>query len=163
GSWTLSTTAGTNTLTATSSGLTGSPVTFTSEGAGRAGGRGAFTTAPSSAGQSGVALVQQPVLQLQDANGNPVSQSGVGVTAPAGSAVSSPPSVIVHDGSGNPVQGVTVTFAPAAGSGSVTGGTQTTNGSGIATVGSWTLSTTAGTNTLTAASSGLTGSPVTFT
>src|SRR5205823_10185583 len=40
-------------------------------------------------------------------------------SAPAGSAVSSPPSVIVHDGSGNPVQGVTVTFAPAAGSGSV--------------------------------------------
>src|SRR5438093_7726742 len=37
---------------------------------------------------------------------------------PAGSAVSSPPSVIVHDGSGNPVQGVTVTFAAAAGSGS---------------------------------------------
>src|SRR5207244_4140761 len=72
--------------------------------------------------------------------------------------VSSPPSVIVHDGSSNPVQGVTVTFAPAAGSGSVTGGTQTTNGSGIATVGSWTLSTTAGTNTLTATSSGLTGS-----
>src|SRR5204862_5646103 len=64
---------------------------------------------------------------------------------------------------GNPVQGVTVTFAAAAGSGGVTGGTQTTNGSGIATVGSWTLSTTAGTNTLAAASSGLTGSPVTFT
>src|SRR5207249_1198504 len=156
-------------------------------------------------------LAQQPVLQLEDANGNPVSQSGVVVTAtvspagatpsnatattngsgvasftglsltgtvgsytlsfgatgltpatagitlsagtaaviganslttqsaPAGSAVSSPPSVIVHDGSGNPVQGVTVTFAAAAGSGSVTGGTQTTNESGIATVGSWTL------------------------
>src|SRR2546426_4733478 len=43
-------------------------------------------------------------------------------SAPAGSAVGSPPSVIVHDGSGNPVSGVTVTFAPAAGSGSVTGG-----------------------------------------
>src|SRR3989475_8756742 len=81
----------------------------------------------------------------------------------AGSAVSSPPAVIVHDGSGNPVSGVTVTFVSAAGSGSVTGGTQTTNGSGIATVGSWTLSTTAGSNTLTATSSGLTGSPVTFT
>src|SRR5439155_99605 len=89
---------------------------------------------------------------------SPTTQS-----APAGSAVGSPPSVIVHDGSGNPVQGVTVTFAPAAGSGSVSGGTQTTNESGIATVGSWTLSTTAGTNTLTATSSGLTGSPVTFT
>src|SRR5437667_9166911 len=87
GSWTLSTTAGTNTLTATSSGLTGSPVTFTADGTAGAAGRVAFTTAPSSAGQSGVALAQQPVLQLEDANGNPVSQSGVVVTAtvsPAG-------------------------------------------------------------------------------
>src|SRR5439155_132430 len=54
------------------------------------------------------------------------------------------------------------TFAPAAGSGSVTGGTQTTNGSGIATVGSWTLSATAGSNTLTATSGSLSGSPDTF-
>src|SRR5437867_12335948 len=89
---------------------------------------------------------------------SPTTQS-----APAGSAVGSPPSVIGPDGSGEPVQGVTVTFAPAAGSGSVSGGTQTTNGSGIATGGSWTLSTTAGTNTLTATASGHTGSPVTFT
>src|SRR5207249_6149902 len=37
----------------------------------------------------------------------------------------------------------------------------TTDASGIATVGSWTLGTSAGTNTLTATSSGL--SPVTFT
>src|SRR5207249_141519 len=220
-SWTLGPTAGTNTLTATAagSGISGNPVTFTADGTAGAAGRVAFTTAPSGTAQNGVALAQQPVLQLEDANGNPVSQSGVVVTttvspagatpsnatattngsgvasftglsltgtvgsytlsagtaaviganslttqsAPAGSAVSSPPSVIVHDGSGNPVQGVTVTFAAAAGSGSVTGGTQTTNESGIATVGSWTLSTTAGTNTLTATSSGLTGSPVTFT
>src|SRR5205807_1209594 len=53
-------------------------------------------------------------------------------TATAGTAVSSPPSVIVKDANGNPVGGVAVTFTPAAGSGSVTGGTQTTNGSGIA-------------------------------
>src|SRR5258706_4935771 len=39
----------------------------------------------------------------------------------------------------------------------------TTNVSGIAAVTSWTLGTTVGTNTLTATSSGLTGSPVTFT
>src|SRR5207248_7681681 len=43
------------------------------------------------------------------------------------------------------------------------GGSQTTNGSGIATVGSWTLSATAGSNTLTATSGSLSGSPVTFT
>src|SRR2546426_9929504 len=50
----------------------------------------------------------------------------------------------VKDANGNPVAEVAVTFTPAVGSGSVTGGTQTTNGSGIATVGGWTLSATAG-------------------
>src|SRR2546427_9842233 len=83
--------ARTNPLTATSSGLTGSPVTFTAEGTAGAAGRVAFTTAPSSAAQSGVALAQQPVLQLEDANGNPVSPSGVVGTAtlsPAGAAPS---------------------------------------------------------------------------
>src|SRR5439155_2147788 len=87
GSWTLSTMAGTNTLAAASSGLRGSLVTFTAEGTAGAATKLVLTTAPSSAAQSGVALAQQPVLQLQDANGNPVSQSGVVVTAtvsPAG-------------------------------------------------------------------------------
>src|SRR3989442_15983590 len=40
-----------------------------------------LTTAPSSSAQSGTALAQQPVAQLQDANGNAVSQAGVLVTA----------------------------------------------------------------------------------
>ena len=40
-----------------------------------------ITTQPSSATTSGVALPQQPVLQLRDASGNPVAQSGVAVTA----------------------------------------------------------------------------------
>src|SRR5207253_687479 len=86
---------------------------------------------------------------------SPTSQS-----ATAGTAVTSPPSVIVKDANGNPVAEVAVTFTPAAGSGSVTGGTQTTNSSGIATVGSWTLSATAGSNTLTATSGSLTWRPV---
>src|SRR5439155_256480 len=83
-------TAGTNTLTAASSGLTGSPVTFTADGTAGAAGRVAFTTAPSSTAQSGVALAQQPVLQLEDANGNPVSQSGVVVTATVSPAGATP-------------------------------------------------------------------------
>ncbi|MBL0210289.1 MAG: hypothetical protein IPQ13_05165 [Holophagaceae bacterium] len=45
----------------------------------------------------------------------------------------------------------------------ITGAVQQTSAAGIATVGSWTLSTTPGTNTLTATAPGLTGSPVTFT
>jgi len=43
------------------------------------------------------------------------------------------------------------------------GRSATTNSAGIATVGSWTLGQTAGSNTLTATSAGLTGSPVSFT
>ncbi len=87
--------------------------------------------------------------------------TGDGQSAVVGSAVSTAPSVIVRDASGNPVAGVSVTFAAAAGGGSVTGASATTDASGIAAVGSWTLGTTAGANTLTASASGLT--PVTFT
>src|SRR2546421_10591223 len=50
-----------------------------------------LTTPPSSTAQSGQPLAQQPVVQLQDANGNPLSQSNVVVTAtpsPAGAAAS---------------------------------------------------------------------------
>ena len=80
-----------------------------------------------------------------------------------GAAVPTKPSVRVTDANNNPVSGVVVTFAVASGGGSITGGSATTNASGIATVGNWTLGTTAGTNTLTATSGGLSGSPVTFT
>src|SRR5439155_1415712 len=83
-SWTLSATAGTNTLTATASGLTGSPVTFTATGTAGAATRLVLTTPPSATAQSGAPLVPQPVVQLQDANGNPVSQGGVVRTAARG-------------------------------------------------------------------------------
>jgi adhesin/invasin len=88
---------------------------------------------------------------------------GDGQSAPVGTAVAVPPSVLVTDAHGNPVAGVSVTFAVTGGGGSLTGETATTDASGIATVGSWTLGTTAGSNTLTATSGSLTGSPVTFT
>lgn len=74
--------------------------------------------------------------------------SGDAQTATAGTSVAIPPSVTVKDANGNPVSGVSVVFAPAAGGGSVTGGVLTTNSAGIATVGSWTLGTIAGLNTL---------------
>ena len=132
-SWTLGTTAGTNTLTATAAGLTGSPVTFTATGT-----VGAAT-------QIGV-------------------NAGNNQSATVGTAVATPPSVIVRDANNNPVSGVNVTFAVASGGGTVVPTTAiATNASGIAAVTSWTLGTTAGSNTLTATSAGLTGSPVTFT
>src|SRR5213080_1108886 len=80
-SWTLGPTEGTNTLTASSAGLTGSPVTFTATGTPGAAARLALTTPPSSTAQNGVPFAQQPVLQVQDANGNPINQSGTTVTA----------------------------------------------------------------------------------
>ena len=84
-------------------------------------------------------------------------------TAAAGSAVPIPPSVTVKDANGNPVAGAAVTFAVTAGGGSVTGASQTTNSSGVATVGSWTLGTSAGANSLSATSGSLTAAVFTAT
>src|SRR5205807_83510 len=90
-------------------------------------------------------------------------QAGNNQTVAAGTAVPIPPAVIVKDASGNPVAGVAVTFAVDPGNGTITGPNQTTDANGIAPVGSWTLARAAGANTLTATSTGLNGSPVTFT
>jgi adhesin/invasin len=68
---------------------------------------------------------------------------------------------MVTDGFGDPVANVDVTFSAGAGGGAVDGGEQTTDAAGIATVGEWTLGTTAGSNTLFADSPGL--ERVTFT
>jgi len=92
-------------------------------------------------------------------------QAGDGQTANVSSTVPISPSVVVRDQFGNPVPGWSVTFAVASGGGIVTGDNAITNTSGIATVGSWTLGSSPGTNTLaaTASGSGVAGNPVTFT
>src|SRR5207245_3221905 len=56
-------------------------VTFTGSGAPRAAEPLATRRSPDLTVQSGIAFPQQPVIQLQDAAGNPVSQSGTAVTA----------------------------------------------------------------------------------
>jgi hypothetical protein len=89
--------------------------------------------------------------------------AGDGQSASAGTVLTTAPSVIVRDAAWRPVAGVVVTFAVATGGGSVTDATAMTDASGIAKVGSWKLGGAAGSNTLTATSAGLTGSPVTFT
>jgi hypothetical protein len=78
------------------------------------------------------------------------ANTGNGQSATVGTAVTTNPSVIVKDANNIPMTGITVTFAVSSGGGLVTGASATTNAQGIATVGSWTLGTTAGTNTLTA-------------
>lgn len=88
---------------------------------------------------------------------SPTTQSGTTSTA-----VSSIPSVFVSDAYGNPKSGVAVTFAVTAGGGAIVGGSQNTGSDGVATCTSWTLGASAGLNTATATSAGLSGSPVTF-
>ncbi len=77
---------------------------------------------------------------------------GSGQSAQAGTTLPVAPSVKVTDANGNPVGGVPVSFQVTTGGGSVTGGSATTDGTGVATVGSWTLGPQSGTNTLTVTS-----------
>jgi alpha-tubulin suppressor-like RCC1 family protein len=86
--------------------------------------------------------------------------SGNNQNATVASALPIAPTVLVEDRAGSAVPGVTVTFAVQSGGGSVTGGAVTTDANGLAAVGSWTLGTAAGANTLTATVSGVT--PVSF-
>lgn len=69
--------------------------------------------------------------------------------APVGTAVPVAPAVRVLATDGRPIAGVPVTFAVATGGGTVTGATPTTGNDGVATLGGWTLGTTAGPQSLT--------------
>src|SRR5437763_1397913 len=87
------------------------------------------TTQPSATAQSGVPFTQQPVIQVRDASGNPVSQAGV-----------------------------TVTAAIATGGGTLGGTlTATTTGTGVATFTNLAITGTAGDRTLSFSATGLTG------
>ena len=233
GTWKLGTATGTNTLTASATGLTGSPITFTATGTAGAATQIAISAGNSQSATVSTALAVDPAVLISDAFNNPVSGASVtfavasgggsvtgspatsgtngiatitawtlGATAGANTltatktgltgspitftatgvaastntlainagntqsatvntAVGTDPSVIVRDNSNNPVSGIPITFSVFSGGGSVVGGSATTNASGIATVTSWTLGTTAGSNQLRASGAGLT--TVTFT
>src|SRR3954468_22333021 len=89
------------------------------------------------------------------------ANSSTSLSAAPGAQVTELPSVIVRDQGGQPVAGARVTFAVETGGGTVTGGSATTDASGIATVGSWTLGPATGSNTLSARTGSLPA--VTFT
>ena len=91
-----------------------------------------------------------------------LAKSAGGTTGTVNTVVAPAPAVLVTDQFGNAVAGVGVTFAATAANGTVTGGATTTNASGVATVGSFKLATLARTDTLTATSGSLAGSPVRF-
>ncbi|HJR36595.1 MAG TPA: Ig-like domain-containing protein, partial [Gemmatimonadales bacterium] len=76
----ISGTVGPRTLGFASAGLTSATSGTITLSAGPAAALG-LNTQPSPSGSSGVALAQQPVVQIRDAAGNPVSQNGVLVTA----------------------------------------------------------------------------------
>ena len=81
--YTLTAAAGAGLTTGTSS-----PFSVTAATAGKL----VLSTQPSTTAQSGVPLLRQPVVQIQDANGNPVSQAGVVVSAlatPSGGTLTS--------------------------------------------------------------------------
>lgn len=92
-----------------------------------------------------------------------VIHAGNNQTSQAGQPVPVNPAVRLADRFGNPVANHSVTFAVSGGGGSVTGSPATSNSSGVATVGSWTLGGAAGNNSLTATAAGLPASPVVFT
>jgi hypothetical protein len=195
-----------------------------------------LTTPPPASAQNHVVLVPQPVIQLQDASGAPVAQTGTIITAAitagdgrlegsstattdgsgaasftdlslggpvgektltfsapgvagatailmltagsltsmaafagnnqfseAGTAVTTPPAVRATDVDGNGVSGVAVTFVVDSGGGVISGATRLTDEDGVASVQSWVLGSTPGSNTLVARAEGLAGPPVTFT
>src|SRR5262249_52919793 len=89
--------------------------------------------------------------------------AGDNQSAPVASAVTTAPPVLVTDSFGNPVANITVAFAVTSGGGSLTGANAVTNAAGLATVGSWTLGPSPGSNTLSASTPGFSLTPVTFT
>ncbi len=88
-------------------------------------------------------------------------QAGDGQSAVHDTPVSVAPTVAVRDQYGNVVPGASVTFTVTAGGGSVTGSPATSGADGLATLGSWTLGSPVGTNTLQASIAG--ASAATFT
>ena len=114
-----------------------------------------YTLVASAAGLMGATSTPFDVLFVHGVATTLEKVPGAGETATVGSSVDPSPAIKVIDGFGDPVANVGVTFSVGSGGGSVTGGEQTTDAAGLATVGQWTLGTTAGTNTLFADSPGL--------
>lgn len=71
------------------------------------------------------------------------TNAGDSQSATVNTNVATAPQVIIEDNWGNPLASINVTFSVQAGGGSITGGSTSTNASGLATVGSWTLGTNA--------------------
>jgi len=83
------------------------------------------------------------------------AQAGASQAGTVNGAVATAPAVRVTARDGTPVAGIAITFVIVSGGGSVSGASTTTNASGVATVGGWTLGNTVGEQRLAARSPGL--------
>lgn len=114
---------------------------------------GAQTMTASAAGLTG-SPVSFSSFAAAGAPASVTKQAGDAQTASAGTQVATPPTVVVKDAFLNPKQGAIVTFAIATGGGILVKPIDTTDASGVASVGSWTLGA-AGPNTMTATVAGV--------
>jgi len=91
------------------------------------------------------------------------ANSATSQSATVGSAVAAPPSVLVKDTAGVGKGGITVLASVLSGQGQISETSLVTDGSGVATLGSWILGTTAGAQSVQLSVAGLTGNPIVFT
>ena len=89
--------------------------------------------------------------------------AGDNVQAAVAAATPAAPTLRVNDANGRGVRGVIVNFTVTAGGGSIAATVDTTDASGVATAGMWTLGTVAGQHTVTATSPTLPGTSAVFT
>lgn len=150
-------------FTVVSGGGSMSPTTVASDAAGQAASEWTLgaTTGTQDAGAAVDGFNVAFTATATSAPANVAVFAGDNQMATVNTAVAVAPAVQVTDAAMQPVQGVEVVFEATGGGGSVTGDTATTDVTGVATVGSWTLGTTAGAQELTATVTGAT--PAVFT
>jgi hypothetical protein len=94
---------------------------------------------------------------------NQMSRRNDAQTGDAGSPVPNAPEVVIVDGNARGVAGITVNFLVTSGGGTVQNPAATTDKTGTASAGTWTLGTVAGMQTLRASAVDVPGSPLSFT
>ncbi|MBA2322161.1 MAG: Ig-like domain-containing protein [Deltaproteobacteria bacterium] len=114
---TVGTMAGTNTVTANATGLTGSPITFTATGTAGAAAQLAIVSGNNQSVRVGAALTMPFVVAVKDANGNPVSGTAVSFTVASGGGSLSAASVMTN---ATGQAQTTLTLGPTAGTNTVT-------------------------------------------